>query len=261
MKLKFFKYQGTGNDFVLVDNREGSYNNLSATVIKDICDRRFGIGADGFMQLNQKEEYDFEMVYYNADGQQGSMCGNGGRCIVQFAKDMGIYKKAYHFLAVDGQHEACIHDEEGLVSLKMKDVKSISKYYNDDVLDTGSPHYVQLTTHVMDLNVVTLGRKIRNNNDFKKDGINVNFVEKKDDHNLIVRTYERGVEDETFACGTGVTAAALVFFQKEDGSNKLEIDVLGGHLSVNYIRHKDGSYTDIWLKGPAKKVFEGEIVL
>ncbi len=259
MKLHFYKYQGTGNDFVLVDNRDGKYNNLTTEQIKNICDRRFGVGADGFMLLNEKEGYDFEMVYYNADGREGSMCGNGGRCIAQFANDLGVIKNHYNFLAVDGPHEAAVYKEEGLVSLKMIDVGSISKYHHDAVLNTGSPHYVQLASDVMKMDVVKEGKKIRYNNDFKEAGINVNFVEVKDDNDLIVRTYERGVEDETFACGTGVTAAALVFYHNENGFNNVTIDVLGGKLTVRYTRHPDGSYDHIWLKGPAVKVFEGEI--
>lgn len=261
MKIHFYKYQGTGNDFILVDNRKGAYNDLTHEQIQKICNRRFGVGADGFMKLNEKEGYDFEMVYYNADGREGSMCGNGGRCIVQFAYDTGIVKQQYRFLAVDGPHEAAIYNEEGMVSLKMIDVAGISNYHHDKVLNTGSPHYVQLADHVMALDVVKEGRKIRYNKDFSEKGINVNFVEVKDDNHLIVRTYERGVEDETYACGTGVTAAALVFYHNENGFNTVDIDVLGGQLTVRYNRHPDGSYDHIWLKGPAVKVFEGSAEL
>lgn len=261
MKIHFYKYQGTGNDFILVDNREGAYNDLTNEQIQKICNRRYGVGADGFMKLNEKEGYDFEMVYYNADGREGSMCGNGGRCIVQFAYDTGIVKQQYRFLAVDGPHEAAIYNAEGMVSLKMIDVAGISNYYHDKVLNTGSPHYVQLADDVMALDVVKEGRKIRYNKDFSEKGINVNFVEVKDDNNLIVRTYERGVEDETYACGTGVTAAALVFYHNENGFNTVDIDVLGGQLTVRYNRHPDGSYDHIWLKGPAVKVFEGSAEL
>ncbi len=261
MNLLFYKYQGTGNDFVIVDNRNGDYSTLSEQQIKQICDRRFGIGADGLMQLNEKEGYDFEMVYFNADGREGSMCGNGGRCIAQFAYDLGIRKGHFNFLAVDGSHEAAIYNEEGLVSLKMIDVNGIENYHGDKILNTGSPHYVQLANDVMKVDVVQEGKKIRYNNDFKDQGINVNFVEVKDDNNLIVRTYERGVEDETFACGTGVTAAALAFYHNENGFNTVDIDVLGGKLTVRYTRHPDGSYDHIWLKGPAVKVFEGNIAI
>ncbi|MFT3903677.1 MAG: diaminopimelate epimerase [Niabella sp.] len=257
MQLKFSKYQGTGNDFILVDNRDGAYNTgLTEAVIKSLCHRRFGIGADGLMTLNEKEGYDFEMVYYNADGREGSMCGNGGRCIVKFAYDIGIRKIKYNFLAVDGPHDASIYDE-GSVSLKMKDVTEIKKYKGDWVLNTGSPHYVQLVDEIMKLDVVKEGRKIRYSKDFEQEGINVNFVEVKDDENLIVRTYERGVEDETYSCGTGVTAAALAFYHNENGFNNVDIQVLGGVLTVRYTRHTDGTFDHIWLKGPALKVFDG----
>ncbi len=261
MKVYFYKYQGTGNDFVLVDNREGVYSTLTQKQVEKICNRRFGVGADGFMLLNNKEGYDFEMIYYNANGLEGSMCGNGGRCIVKFAHDIGIIKNHYNFLAVDGAHEAAVYKEEGLVSLKMIDVHNITNYHHDKVLNTGSPHYVQLANDVMKMDVLKEGKKIRCSNDFKSDGINVNFVEVKDDNNLIVRTYERGVEDETFACGTGATAAALVFYHNENGFNTVDIDVLGGKLTVRYNRHTDGRYDHIWLKGPAVKVFEGEIAI
>lgn len=258
--LHFYKYQGTGNDFVIVDNRDGAYHELTTEQIKNICDRRFGVGGDGFMMLNEVEGYDFEMKYYNADGKPGSMCGNGGRCIVKFAHDMGILKTNYNFLAPDGPHEAAIYDE-GLVSVKMIDVNDIQKYKDDHILNTGSPHYVALVEDVMDMDVVKEGRNIRHSKDFDEQGINVNFVELKDDNSLIVRTFERGVEDETFSCGTGVTAAALVFYHNENGFNSVDIKTKGGDITVRYHRGVDGSYERIWLKGPAEKVFEGEIAI
>lgn len=256
MQLKFYKYHGTGNDFVLLDNRGGEYSFLTSEDIRTICHRRFGIGADGLMLLNEKEGYDFEMSYFNADGNIGTMCGNGGRCIVMFAKDLGIKRQSYHFLAADGEHSAAIDDQK-LVALKMKDVSHISKYKNDFVLDTGSPHYVQLDADVMKLDVVKEGRKIRYGKDFAEKGINVNFVQIDDADTLIVRTYERGVEDETYSCGTGVTAAGLVFYHHENGFNSIDVKTLGGLITVRYVRHPDGSYENIWIKGPAIKVFEG----
>jgi len=255
--MRFYKYQGTGNDFVIVDNREVNHSALSQERIHQICDRRFGIGADGFMLLNNKPGYDFEMVYYNADGREGSMCGNGGRCIVQFAHDIGIDRNHFNFLAVDGEHQANI--ENGLVSLKMTDVSGIHQFGTYAVLNTGSPHYVKKVTGLAELDVYTEGRKIRYNDEFNEQGINVNFVEVSGNGSLKVRTYERGVEDETFSCGTGVTAAALVFYQQETGSNSIDIEVLGGKLNVSYNRNADGSYDNIWLKGPALKVFEGSV--
>ncbi len=255
--MRFYKYQGTGNDFVIVDNREVNHSTLSQEKIHRICDRRFGIGADGFMLLNNKAGYDFEMIYYNADGHEGSMCGNGGRCIVQFAHDIGIDRNNFKFLAVDGEHLADI--EDGLVSLKMSDVGHIDQFDTYAVLNTGSPHYVKQVTNLAGMDVFTEGRNIRYNDEFKEKGINVNFVELLNNGALKVRTYERGVENETFSCGTGVTAAALVFYQQETGTNSIDIEVLGGKLNVSYNRNADGSYDNIWLKGPALKVFEGSV--
>ncbi|ANH81450.1 diaminopimelate epimerase [Niabella ginsenosidivorans] len=257
MEITFYKYQGTGNDFVLADNRRNHCSRLTEEQIKHICDRRFGIGADGFMLLNEKEGYDFEMVYYNADGWEGSMCGNGGRCIVKFANDLGIKKNRYVFLATDGPHEATL--EGDAVSLKMKDVEGIRKYKTDSVLNTGSPHYVQLEPDVMSLDVVKEGQRIRYSKEYTDEGINVNFVQVKEDGSLIVRTYERGVENETYSCGTGVTAAALVFHHNDNGFNSIDIETIGGKLNVRYHRELDGSFNNIWLKGPALQVFKGTI--
>ena len=255
--MHFHKYQGTGNDFVIVDNRAVKHSSLTQEIIHQICDRRFGIGADGFMLLNDKEGYDFEMIYYNADGREGSMCGNGGRCIVQFAHDIGINSSTLKFIAVDGEHIATIND--GLVALKMSDVSVVTQYENHSVLNTGSPHYVQQVNQIDGLNVYEEGRSIRYNATYKEKGINVNFVELLQDGSLKVRTYERGVEDETFSCGTGATAAALVFYKNEVGFNSIDIEVLGGKLNISYNRNADGTYDNIWLKGPAVKVFEGNL--
>jgi diaminopimelate epimerase len=259
MNIHFYKYQGTGNDFVLLDNRTEKYTDLSTEQIKKICDRRFGIGADGFMMLNEKSGYDFEMVYYNSNGLEGTMCGNGGRCIVKFAHDIGIKKSEYYFLAVDGSHEAIL-SEDGLVSLKMQNVTGIKKYETDFVLNTGSPHFVRMTNGLKNLNVAQEGRKIRYNSYFKKEGINVNFVEIQNDDSIFVRTYERGVEDETFSCGTGVTAAALVFQKNKIGFHSVNIQTLGGNLNVTFEHTaNENYYKDIWLKGAAVKVFEGNM--
>lgn len=260
MQLAFFKYQGTGNDFVILDNRTGRYDGLSKEQVKLLCERRFGIGADGLMLLNTREGYDFEMKYYNADGGESTMCGNGGRCLVKFAYDMGIVKTVYHFLAIDGPHEASV-GLDGIVSLKMVDVAGIEKKNGHYVLNTGSPHYVTFSNNVMLEDIAAKGRSIRNSEPFKAEGINVNFVEQlsQRDH-ILVRTYERGVEAETFSCGTGVTAAALVCYHNDNGFNRVEIKTLGGHLSVDYDKFGD-QYQNIWLNGPAQKVFEGTIEL
>lgn len=260
MNINFFKYQGTGNDFVIMDNRSGEYNQLSTRQINFLCDRRFGIGADGLMLLNKHPQYDFEMKYYNADGRESSMCGNGGRCLVKFASDRGIYKTTYRFIAIDGEHEATINDN-GTVALKMNDVDLVNQVGQDYVLNTGSPHFVKLTTNVMQLDVPKQGRNIRYSGEYEKEGINVNFVEQLNDADkIIVRTYERGVEDETLSCGTGVTAAAIVCFHNDNGFNHVEVQTKGGKLSVDY--DKVGtSFRNIWLSGPAQKVFQGTIEL
>lgn len=259
MDIHFFKYQGTGNDFVIIDNRQGSYQ-LTLEQVKFLCDRRFGIGADGLMLLNQAAGFDFEMKYYNADGRESTMCGNGGRCLVKFAYNLGIHKDLYHFIAIDGPHDAEI-DLDGTVSLKMKNVSSIKAYNGDSVLDTGSPHYVKMAEGVKGIDVVKEGRGIRNSPDFEKEGINVNFVERTGDDEILVRTYERGVENETLSCGTGVTASALSSYHNDTGFNNVTVQTPGGKLSVEFIRNSDESFSDIWLCGPAEKVFEGTVTI
>lgn len=261
MQLPFFKYQGTGNDFIVLDNRSKEYPLLSADQVRRMCDRRFGIGADGLMLLNEKTGYDFEMIYYNSDGKEGSMCGNGGRCMVKFAYHLGIHRNTYNFTAVDGSHVAEI-DTDGIVSLKMKDVTKVRKFHGDFILDTGSPHYVKMVTDVMNIDVYKKGHDIRHSKEFEEEGINVNFVEQMADvDKIIVRTYERGVEDETYSCGTGVTAAALVCFHNENGFNDVEVKTLGGNLTVEFERIDDNLYQDIWLCGPAERVFDGSVEL
>jgi len=258
MKILFSKYQGTGNDFIVIDNRNKLYDNLSNDKVKQLCDRRFGIGADGLMLLNIHEGYDFEMKYYNADGRESSMCGNGGSCLVKFASDIGIIKSEYKFIAIDGQHRASINTD-GTVSLKMNDVNNVKFDHGNYILNTGSPHFVMPSTDVMHMDVVKRGRDIRYNNEFKKEGINVNFVEQSEDPgNIIVRTYERGVEDETYSCGTGVTASALVFAHNDNGFNRVEVQTKGGHLSVDFEKIGD-EFRNIWLVGPAEKVFDGNL--
>lgn len=258
MTIHFYKYQGTGNDFIVIDNRKNE-TTLTTTQINDLCDRRFGIGADGLMLLNEKTGFDFEMKYYNADGKPGTMCGNGGRCMIKFAYHLGIHRELYRFLATDGVHEAEI-DTDGIVSLKMKDVNIFRKFHNDYILDTGSPHYIKMVTNVMELDVFKKGSEIRHSKEFEEEGINVNFVEQSEEvDKIIVRTYERGVEDETLSCGTGVTAAALVCYHNENGFNEVEVKTLGGMLSVEFDKIDENKYENVWLCGPAEKVYEGTI--
>jgi len=258
MELHFSKYQGTGNDFVILDNRDGSVQ-LSPSQIAFLCDRRKGIGADGLMLLGNSEGYDFSMTYYNADGNEGSMCGNGGRCLVQFAYDNGIHKAHYNFIAVDGPHEASI-DHHGWVHLKMTDVNAVETADQFSVTNTGSPHYIQMVDDIKAVDVFTLGKSIRYNDRFAKEGINVNFVEQQNDQ-LFVRTYERGVENETYSCGTGVTAAAIISCLHKEGEHKVPIETLGGKLAVS-LNNKGGNHFDnIWLMGPGTFVFKGMIHL
>lgn len=259
MELSFFKYQGTGNDFIIIDNRERQISLTTAQVNK-LCHRRFGIGADGLMLLQEKEGYDFEMVYFNSDGKESTMCGNGGRCLVKFAYHRGIKRNKYHFIAVDGPHEATIEDN-GWVHLKMKDVNGLKQYYGDFVLDTGSPHYVKDVSDINKVDVFAKGREIRNSDDFAAKGINVNFVQEKGDSAIFVRTYERGVEDETLSCGTGVTAAALVYAHNDKGFNRIEVQTPGGHLAVEYDKMGEEHFENIWLCGPAEFVFSGTITI
>ncbi|MEO6302509.1 MAG: diaminopimelate epimerase [Bacteroidia bacterium] len=258
MQLSFYKYQGTGNDFILIDNR---LNEISLTneQVKFLCDRRFGIGADGLMLLELEPGSDFKMVYYNSDGNPSSMCGNGGRCITAFAKHLGIIDNKAKFLAIDGLHEASI-DENEIVSLKMQDVKNVEIGEDYFYLNTGSPHFVQVVKDVEACDVKKMGALIRYNERFKEEGTNVNFIERLED-NLFVRTYERGVEDETYSCGTGVTAAALVAAIKgiSNGKNNCLIKTLGGNLEVTFERVLEQNFYNIWLIGPAQKVFKGTI--
>jgi diaminopimelate epimerase len=258
MQIEFYKYHGCGNDFVIVDNRDGRYPEFSAGQVKKICTRRFGVGADGLMVMKQHESLDFEMLYYNADGKPGTMCGNGGRCMIKFARQRGIKKETYHFTAVDGLHEATI-DDKGWINLKMNDVMGIRNAGSHYILDTGSPHYVQPVNDIMGVDVYNKGRHIRYNREFEEKGINVNFVETIDDNTIYVRTYERGVEDETLSCGTGVTAAALVSAHNERGFNAINIKTPGGRLRVEFDRTGEDSFENIWLCGPAEFVFSGAI--
>lgn len=258
MHISFHKYHGTGNDFIIIDNREKKIE-LTKEQVHKLCVRHFGVGADGLMLMNGADGYDFEMEYFNADGNESSMCGNGGRCMIQFAYDMGLHKSKYFFTAIDGEHEATIEDN-GWIDLKMKDVNHVEiSAFSDFILDTGSPHYVKHVADVWNYDVVKQGREIRYSKRFAKDGINVNFVEIDDEANISVRTYERGVEDETLSCGTGVTAAALVFAHNDNGFNRVEVKTPGGNLAVEFNKTGETSFENIWLCGPAVCVFKSHI--
>lgn len=256
----FFKYHGAGNDFLLIDGRE-KIPELSTQQIKSICDRNFGVGADGLMYLLASNDYDFEMKYFNSDGNEGSMCGNGGRCIVSFAFDCGIEQPSFKFVASDGEHFAEILNSKGNIKeirLQMQDVHQIEEINDHLVLDTGSPHHLTFCKSISDKNIFQAGKAIRYSAKFKEKGVNANFIEQKRNH-LFVRTYERGVENETLACGTGVTAAAIGAYIKNDEKfNSYQIQTLGGALKVSF-NEENSIFTDVFLEGPAEYVFKGSI--
>ncbi|MEO1484213.1 MAG: diaminopimelate epimerase [Bacteroidota bacterium] len=257
MEIDFFKYQGTGNDFVLIDNREGLFPKTDTNCIKYFCDRRFGIGGDGLILLENDDEVDFKMVYFNSDGAESTMCGNGGRCLVAFANYLGVIEDKAAFRAVDGLHEATI-DTSGKVKLKMKDVDEVVERESHLFLDTGSPHHVQMVKNVDGLNVQQEGSKIRYGL-YGQSGSNVNFVEPSDSNVFKVRTYERGVEAETLSCGTGVTAVALAMHAKGfTTEDTVLLDTPGGELRVDFETTQSG-YQSIYLTGPAQQVFKGTI--
>jgi len=259
MKLHFYKYQATGNDFIMIDKRNLSFQ-LSTEMVAELCDRHFGIGADGLILLSADKDADFYMAYYNSDGNESTMCGNGGRCITAFASKLKLIGKTARFNAIDGQHQSTIAGQSnGImhVRLKMKDVDEIIKTENSFTLNTGSPHWVTFAENIGLLDMAREGRKIRYSTRFVKDGINVNFAEIHDDY-LFIRTYERGVEDETLSCGTGVTATALAYSFECHVESPVSIRTKGGELKVSFLRNGT-TYHDIWLEGPARPVFEGEI--
>lgn len=260
MKLKFSKYQGTGNDFILIDNRDGSIQMTRAEIAR-LCNRRFGIGADGLILLQSSSTHDFEMKNYNSDGGECSMCGNGGRSLIRFAHDLGIKKDHYRFIAIDGEHEACVRGDQ--IELKMSPVKTLQQTPVGFALDTGSPHLIVKTKDLLSFEVVKEGRKLRNLSLFMPGGINVNFVESNSINQIFIRTYERGVEDETLSCGTGAIAAALI----HSVENKVPlaepqttfVQCQGGPLSIRFTRVSEQEFQDIWLIGDAVKTFEGQL--
>lgn len=295
--IHFYKYQGAGNDFILLDNRKDTYASLSTTQIALLCDRRFGIGADGLMTLQLDSQYGLRMRYYNADGREGSMCGNGGRCFTAFAAHLGLMDKTLEFVAVDGLHRAEILnvlDDRYLVKLQMTGVgcyrqtvlaKKTALNRHIFLLDTGSPHYVRFVGDVERIDVRKMGAKIRFAQEFPE-GVNVDFVQIKA-NNLVVRTYERGVENETFSCGTGVTASAIAYVlltNPKEGPHTVQVLTRGGHLKVQFelraansrvnvpkvdvpttsgelVLKKEPKITEVFLEGLAQFVFEGNIVL
>jgi diaminopimelate epimerase len=252
----FYKYQGTGNDFVIIDNRQQIFPKQDIKLVAFLCDRRFGVGADGLILLENDELSDFKMVYYNSDGNESSMCGNGGRCIVAFAKKLNIIQSETTFNAIDGLHKARIDND--IVTLQMIDVDEIKAKEKYLFLDTGSPHHVQPVENLAELNVAKEGAKLRYGI-YGQAGSNINFVEPVGSNTFQIRTYERGVENETLSCGTGVTAVALAMHHTGTTPDKhIFIKTKGGQLEVSFNKN-EGSYTNVNLIGAANFVFKGEI--
>lgn len=258
MKIKFQKYQGTGNDFIVLDNRDNQFDELALDQIHFLCNRRFGVGADGLIWVKNHPELDFEMRYYNADGSR-SFCGNGARCAVKFAQSLGLFETECRFLAIDGVHSAFVSD--GLIHLQMSDVDTIDSFEQDWIVNTGSPHYVRFCPDLANYDIIEFGKSVRYSPPFREKGINVNLVVRAQ-HGLELVTYERGVEDETLSCGTGATAAAIamIYDSKHSGKFLVPIHVKGGDLFVSGI-YANGRFSQLFLIGPAEKVFYGELSL
>lgn len=254
MRLQFRKYQGTGNDFIMIDNRNGDIR-LSDSEIIRVCDRKFGIGSDGIILLQKASQADFEMIFHNPDASK-SFCGNGSRCIVQFAHDIGAAPDHGSFLAIDGLHDYRFNRDR--IAIHMKDIHGIDMDGDAYVINTGSPHYIKYVSELGQINIVPEARQVRYAPRYSPAGINVNFVE-ENDRGISIRTYERGVEDETLSCGTGVTAAALSYACRNPGRQNVQVITQGGELNVEYIQKNNNSFTDVWLSGPAQFVFSGEI--
>ncbi len=258
MQITFYKYEGTGNDFVMIDNRQNIFPKNNLQLIEKLCDRRFGIGADGLILLENDSANDFKMVYYNSDGNESSMCGNGGRCLMAFAKSLNVIENEATFIATDGLHEATIL-ENGLVNLQMKDVSEVKIETDYVFLNTGSPHHVMLVDDLENQDVKTIGAQIRYSDLYGKAGSNVNFVKQISENHFALRTYERGVEDETLSCGTGATAVAIAMNAiGKTNSHTIKLDVEGGQLEVSFDK-VDDRYINVFLKGPATFVFKGEV--
>lgn len=251
--LHFHKYQGTGNDFVMIDDRERRFDKGNLSLIAKLCHRRFGIGADGVILIRDHHSFDFEMIYFNPDGSQ-SLCGNGSRCAVHFAGKLGMIDKEAHFLAVDGPHRGFI--KNGAIHIRMPDVDEILDRAGDFFVDTGSPHHIKIVAEVAAVDVFQEGKAIRHSAPYGQEGTNVNFVEMLD-QKLKVRTFERGVEDETMSCGTGVTAVALVL-STQGYRSPVPLQTKGGDLQVAFDEKPEGGFTNVYLIGPAEEVFEGD---
>jgi diaminopimelate epimerase len=259
MKIGFEKHHGAGNDFIMIDARALDENLFSTKIVKRLCDRHFGIGADGLILLQNDDKSDFRMKYFNADGKEGTMCGNGGRCISFFASRIGIIGDKANFMGIDGEHTAILN-KDGSISLKMSDVDYIKKLNDGFLAETGSRHFVKFVDKVNKINVQETGRSLRHEARFGKKGTNVNFVQLTDSNHLLIRTFERGVEAETLACGTGTVAAAISsYIEFPTDKTSYHLTAPGGELSVNFQEKDKEFFSDIWLTGPVKYVFSGEL--
>ncbi|AHM60477.1 diaminopimelate epimerase [Flammeovirgaceae bacterium 311] len=254
-KLQFYKYHGTGNDFIMIDNRQEVFDKENLALVRQLCHRRYGIGADGLILIENSPETDFEMIYFNSDGSK-SFCGNGSRCAVYFARFLGIVNDNAEFKAIDGFHEAYMLNDQ--VYLRMRNVDRVEQFEEDMFINTGSPHYIRFVKELADMNVVDEGKKIRYSELYKAEGTNVNFAEPTHEGKLYVRTYERGVEDETLSCGTGVTAVALASTYLGYAS-PVKLVTPGGQLQVAFKTKGNDQFTDIYLSGPVTPVYVGEI--
>jgi diaminopimelate epimerase len=254
--IHFSKYQGTGNDFIMIDNRELIFDRKDLDLVRKLCHRKFGIGSDGLILIENNLEFDFDMIYFNPDGSQ-SLCGNGSRCAVMFARSLGIVEDSTNFLTIEGPLEAKIRNNK--IHLQMPDVNGITiTHHRDLFIHTGSPHYIQFVTDVHTINVVQAGKEIRYSPEFMPGGTNVNFVQQTGPGHIFVRTYERGVENETLSCGTGVTASALAAGSALE-NGELHVQTQGGSLAVQFRQEEKGQFRNIILIGPAEKVFDGVI--
>ena len=255
MEQTFYKYQGTGNDFILIDDRANVFPLKDVSLVARLCDRRFGIGADGLILIQNAATSDFKMVYFNADGNESSLCGNGARCTIAFANFLNCIEDKTTFEAVDGLHSA--HIDGDIISLQMHDVSKIQAFENHTFLDTGSPHHVEMVEELKTFDVYGNGKRIREGSPYYMTGTNVNFVEQLAKDQFAIRTYERGVEDETLSCGTGATAVALAMYEnKKTTATKIKINVQGGVLEIQF-EVTDKGYSQIFLSGSAEQVYSG----
>ena len=255
MEQEFYKYQGTGNDFILIDDRSLNFPEKDVSLVARLCNRRFGIGADGLILIQNAATSDFKMVYFNADGNESSLCGNGARCTIAFANFLNCIEDKTTFEAVDGLHSA--HIDGDIISLQMHDVSKIQAFENHTFLDTGSPHHVEMVEKLKTFDVYGNGKRIREGSPYYMTGANVNFVEQLAKDQFAIRTYERGVEDETLSCGTGATAVALAMYEnKKTTATKIKINVQGGVLEIQF-EVTDKGYSQIFLSGPAEQVYSG----